>query len=326
MFQLPWYSVTDEPFPSRAPRSRRRRRALGDSVSLERPIGQPMPQTDIVLSEMHSPVTVKRIPKQEEAEHAEEQPSATTPKVSSKVPVYVAPPRSETPSTQDQPSEDAASTSPTTPSSVHPSQSATSSTIHVAPKPVKPATRSAVPAVPAVPVIPALPKASPRDTKPTGGGGEKAQTEVKATTNAAAEQKPVIEENVSKATNGTTAQSLTEAAQLAPAPTPAKPKLWTNLFNKPAAPSGSTSNDPATAQGQVNGNAVGGGSHVVPGAASGFAQSNVNSIAEAIQAYRVGDADKLAFLEPRGLVNTGNMCYMNSVSKIRNRDRDSGRF
>jgi len=23
---------------------------------------------------------------------------------------------------------------------------------------------------------------------------------------------------------------------------------------------------------------------------------------------------KLAFIEPRGLVNTGNMCYMNSVS------------
>ncbi len=36
---------------------------------------------------------------------------------------------------------------------------------------------------------------------------------------------------------------------------------------------------------------------------SGFARANTSSIAEAIQAYQVGGAEKLAFLEPRGLVN-----------------------
>ena len=30
-------------------------------------------------------------------------------------------------------------------------------------------------------------------------------------------------------------------------------------------------------------------------------------------------SDKVAFLEPRGLVNTGNMCYMNSVCYIYSR-------
>jgi len=36
----------------------------------------------------------------------------------------------------------------------------------------------------------------------------------------------------------------------------------------------------------------------------------LNSLGEDVTQY----SDKIAFLEPRGLVNTGNMCYMNSVS------------
>lgn len=47
---------------------------------------------------------------------------------------------------------------------------------------------------------------------------------------------------------------------------------------------------------------------------SAFSKSNVNSLAEAIQSYVVENNGKLDFLEPRGLTNTGNMCYMNSVS------------
>ena len=36
----------------------------------------------------------------------------------------------------------------------------------------------------------------------------------------------------------------------------------------------------------------------------------LNSLGPDVENY----ADKIAFVEPRGLVNTGNMCYMNSVS------------
>ena len=41
-----------------------------------------------------------------------------------------------------------------------------------------------------------------------------------------------------------------------------------------------------------------------------------NSLAEVLSSFSVndrGNANKIAFLKPRGLVNTGNMCYMNSV-------------
>ena len=41
-----------------------------------------------------------------------------------------------------------------------------------------------------------------------------------------------------------------------------------------------------------------------------------NSLTEVLSSFSVndsGNASKIAFLKPRGLVNTGNMCYMNSV-------------
>jgi ubiquitin carboxyl-terminal hydrolase 10 len=37
-------------------------------------------------------------------------------------------------------------------------------------------------------------------------------------------------------------------------------------------------------------------------------------MAEAVRAFAVNTAEKVSFITPRGLVNTGNMCYMNSVS------------
>lgn len=50
---------------------------------------------------------------------------------------------------------------------------------------------------------------------------------------------------------------------------------------------------------------------------NGFASIKAGSLADALTSYSVkdcGETTKVAFLEPRGLVNTGNMCYMNSVS------------
>lgn len=50
---------------------------------------------------------------------------------------------------------------------------------------------------------------------------------------------------------------------------------------------------------------------------NGFGTNNAGSLADALNSYSVkgsSETAKVAFLEPRGLVNTGNMCYMNSVS------------
>ena len=48
-----------------------------------------------------------------------------------------------------------------------------------------------------------------------------------------------------------------------------------------------------------------------------FPPSRAGSLADALGSYSVKDSNnnaKMAFLEPRGLINIGNMCYMNSVS------------
>ena len=50
---------------------------------------------------------------------------------------------------------------------------------------------------------------------------------------------------------------------------------------------------------------------------NGFASAKAGSLADALNSYSVKESNenaKIGFLEPRGLVNTGNMCYMNSVS------------
>ena len=50
---------------------------------------------------------------------------------------------------------------------------------------------------------------------------------------------------------------------------------------------------------------------------NGFTPTKAGSLADALSSYSVKENNenaKIAFLEPRGLVNTGNMCYMNSVS------------
>lgn len=203
------------------------------------------------------------------------------------MPAEVAVPRPETPSTSRPHSDGTDSTNPTTPSSS--TLPAAQDTTPVAPKSAQKAR------VPAVPVVPALPKSSPRDAAK--------QTPEKSNEDAYVEQSQEIvqdetegsvSENQAVDTDGGNVETPT------PAPAPkawATPKLWAGLFNPNAETNSATSGDSGRATGQS------------------FGKANTESVAEALRSFSAVAGDsKVSFLKPRGLINTGNMCYMNSVS------------
>lgn len=85
-------------------------------------------------------------------------------------------------------------------------------------------------------------------------------------------------------------------------PVKATPKSWADLVRTKAAPTAFTK-----AQVTIDD----------PAHTNGLIPAKTGSLADALSSYNVKDSSdfaKVAFLEPRGLVNTGNMCYMNSVS------------
>jgi ubiquitin carboxyl-terminal hydrolase 10 len=154
------------------------------------------------------------------------------------------------------------------------------------------------PAVPALPVIPALPVRPAANKLSTDGSAASGVATEAVRPAKEGEAAPI---NGQSATNG-------EVAEAAEAPAPSGPKLWTGLFSKAAAAANAGVNGAAA----TNGHAA----NSVNGTAGAFTKSNANSLAEAVSSYRVGTADKVAFIEPRGLINTGNMCYMNSVLQV----------
>lgn len=99
----------------------------------------------------------------------------------------------------------------------------------------------------------------------------------------------------------------------APAPAArAAPTSWAKLFSKPASQNVTILNG-ANGAASSNGDAVESAmAGAVPG--SNFSHANRSFLAEAIRGFQVDSTDKATLIEPRGLINTGNMCYMNSVS------------
>ncbi|KAH6655640.1 hypothetical protein BKA67DRAFT_516502 [Truncatella angustata] len=291
-YPLPWYSDPDSPFPTRAAKSRRRRRSLSSTNGgIELPTKQE-PATE-TLPELSAP---KAATKPEDAV------TLLQSAVAAPEPATASTERPETPSTQEMPSESTQSTSPTSPASAHTTQLSTAASV----TPIKPTRSASKTAVPAVPAVPVLPKNSPKDTRTTA-----------STDKPAAEQKQELEAAAEVATNSADQTTAAEADEAKPesasAPAKAAPKSWASLVASGATPNAVRH---AVTNSTVNGNNAVDVSVNEAAAVPGFAKSNASSQAEALHNFRVNSGSKFPFLEPRGLINTGNMCYMNSVLQV----------
>ncbi|KAK8089285.1 hypothetical protein PG997_004246 [Apiospora hydei] len=293
---LPWLSRPDLPFPTRAARSRRRRKIVTtDASNVRLPTNHQGGNETLVEPTGSETVTDPSIP---------ETPTlrSTTAGLSSTASVASAS-RPEVPSTQDLPSEAAKPACSTTPSSTQAAQ-APAATGATPTKVAKPVPRAAAPAVP---VLPKAAKPVTKEPKDTSCNDRPA-----ADKTLTAGQQPTAEAPVVPSTDSPAKESQPTAA-----PAPVKPKLWTGLFSgaSPAAaanPGPQTVTEPA-ASGSADDGEANGNSTAVTGT---FTKTNASSLAEALAQFRVGNGQKVAFLEPRGLINTGNMCYMNSVLQV----------
>lgn len=156
---------------------------------------------------------------------------------------------------------------------------------------------------PVHPALPALPKAAAKSS------AEKTQGEAtNADVPAEAAATGALNEAATEAPVGDVEDSA--QPQIANPPPRQPPSSWANLFAKTAA-AAAAGRDGASA-GDVN--ATGSADNADGGSTSIFPKSSNGSLAEAIRSYSVGRSEKVSFIEPRGLINTGNMCYMNSVS------------
>ncbi|PWY78450.1 cysteine proteinase [Aspergillus sclerotioniger CBS 115572] len=176
------------------------------------------------------------------------------------------------------------STQPTTPSSVAPNLS-------VRPRSQSKGSKPAVPLVPVVPVVPA--PSTPRQATKDDPSRSSETPKSASVSGAAQENANEVPQEPSQAK----AEETTKQAS----PAPSAPKSWADLVRSKALAKGANApNAPSTVSNGV----------IKPKSES--LADVLTSLGEDVSQY----SDKVAFLEPRGLVNTGNMCYMNSVLQI----------
>jgi ubiquitin carboxyl-terminal hydrolase 10 len=169
------------------------------------------------------------------------------------------------------------STQPTTPSSAVASTTARSQS-H---------SKGSKPAVPVVPVLPVIPGPVAHQRQPPKDDASRVPETPKSATASVA------------SANETPKEDATEETGKAASPPRAAPKSWADLVR-------------AKGASRVSGPA---GAHSVESNGLVMRKSEslvdvLTSLGEDVSQY----SDRIAFLEPRGLINTGNMCYMNSVS------------
>ena len=200
----------------------------------------------------------------------------------------------ETPATSEAPSE-SGSTQPTTPSSALPNQQVsvikTQNSSH----------HNRTITKPAVPIIPATPKA--------GANSAQNHKALNSTDTAKALQQnavpPAANVDEKSASNGkqsgTSVDQTEDNSEMPSLSLPrAPPKSWADLVRTQA-----SQRNEADITSNVNGSSTNG---------AGIPKSG--SLGQVLQSFSVLNDFKISFLEPRGLVNIGNLCYMNSVGRL----------
>ncbi|KKA29647.1 hypothetical protein TD95_000694 [Thielaviopsis punctulata] len=285
---LPWYSCNESDWPARAPRSKKRRRApLQDGTEL-----------------------LRQYP-------AEPAPATEQPKPKDPEPVVVVPPV-KIPAPE------------TTPAAPPPTKSAVSKS-----------------AKPVIPIVPVLPKTASKDTTKDDKLSAVASTSAVASVDrsqnhrapsesttgetvltpssdntsqadadeaAASATKSDDKSTVTPSTPAATATTATAPVPVSvPAPVPAKPSSWASLLKNPSKPADNASAAAASASGV---SAATAGTATPNGTSGGLTKDKISTLADALRSYRVNSIEKVSFLEPRGLINGGNMCYMNSILQV----------
>jgi len=210
-----------------------------------------------------------------------------TDEVASEISTVAAPSEQETPATSQAPSENdfsQISDSSATVVAAVPSPKA-------AVRHVRKDTRSAI-AVPNIPGI-SRPKPSPDKTENKSPRVESTSSQAGSTPAQAEPTLPAADASAAPVDQTSETSSTTPAE-----PVRSAPKSWAEMARR---------NAPATlSAGLQNGGTL----------PNGVSLPKSASLADALKQYSTESDAELFFLEPRGLVNTGNMCYMNAVSLI----------